>query len=118
MATRRPTTIHLSSDIDFLEESSYLIRLELENISAEYSSSSSEEKNVEFDALINLISAESTDANSCVYNEPVIIRIFAANLPNIFFTDLPGRPSILHNILDTNYLCIIPHTYVCRDTHE
>ena len=53
MATRRPTTIHLSSDIDFLGESSYLIRLELENISAEYSSSSSEEKNVEFDALIS-----------------------------------------------------------------
>eukprot|EP01036_Dinobryon_divergens_P033734 gene33734-43596_t len=92
MATRRPTAIHLlSSDIGSLGGSPSLIRLDLENTSAHYSSSSSEEEKAKFDTLINKISAEkSTDANSRVYSEPVILRIYAANLPNIFFTDLPG----------------------------
>lgn len=94
MATRRPTAIHLSSDMDSLGGSSHLIRLELENTSAQYSSSSEEEEIAKFDALINKISAESTDANSRVYSEPVILRIYAANLPNIFFTDLPGGPHL------------------------
>ena len=94
MATRRRTEIHLSSDIDTLGGSSYLIRLELKDTSAQYSSS--EEENARFDdALIDKILAESTDANSRFYSEPVILRIYAANLPNIFFTDLPGRPHLL-----------------------
>lgn len=88
MATRRPTTIHLSSGVDSLGGSSYLIRLELGDKSAEYSSSS--EENAEFDELLDMIWTQSTDSNSRVFIEPAILRISAANLPNISFTDLPG----------------------------
>lgn len=106
MATRRPTTIHLSSGVDLPEGSSYLIRLELGDSSAEYSSSS--EKNAEFDALLDVIWTHSTNADSRVYIEPAILRISAANLPNISFTDLPGRVHLI-DLIDraTNRIAIV-----------
>lgn len=90
MATRRPTTIHFSSDTE-LEGS--LIRLELGEQSAEYTQSGSNE---EFDNLLNLIESQSKELTNHAYGTEVNLTFKAPSLPNISFTDLPGNCYPLH----------------------
>lgn len=82
MATRRPTTVHLSSQMD---SDNCRVRLELGNQSAEFSNID------QFDALLNAMDAQSRAKNNSAFMEEVVISIYATTLPNVSFTDLPGE---------------------------
>ena len=82
MATRRPTTVHLSSQMN---SGNCRVRLELGNQTAEFSNTD------QFDALLNTIDAQSNANNNRAYMEEITISIFAASLPNVSFTDLTGK---------------------------
>ena len=82
MATRRPTTVHLSSQMN---SGNCRVRLELGNQTAEFSNID------QFDALLNTIDAQSRANNNRAYMEEITISIFAASLPNASFTDLTGK---------------------------
>eukprot|EP01035_Chromulina_nebulosa_P025605 gene25605-33434_t len=91
MATRRPTTVHLSSQMD---SDNCRVRLELGNQSAEFSNID------QFDALLDAMDAQSRAKNNSAFMEEVVISIYAKTLPNVSFTDLTGLRTIDQPLCD------------------
>jgi hypothetical protein len=102
MATRRPTTVHLSSQMD---SDNCRVRLELGNQSAEFSNID------QFDALLDAMDAQSRAKNNSAFMEEVVISIYAKTLPNVSFTDLTGS-HLLASLYSQQYIFLPSQAFV------